>query len=186
MAGNNNDNSSGNILTLIDSINTRLETLMNGNGKTVIDPTTNVKDLVEASNRRVNDLLASEKDRIDKILCSEKARINELFTIIQNHATDLRVLESKRIDALFSANGVSQIAADDRVKQSAEVLANQVQTSAENLKLQITQISEKLSELEKSQNIRSGVSAGSREIYGWIFAAVTILVAILGFFFYHH
>jgi hypothetical protein len=191
MAENNNND--GGVLTLIDSINRRLDLLYsvnvngkeNGNGKQVIDPTLNVKELVESSIEHINELLSSQKDRIDGILFAEKDRINELLKITDEHNKELREAESKRLNAIHEVDVVGMASVNDRVNQQSVILSTQITAAAENLKLQMNGISERLYTIEKSQSEHKGSAAGSREIIAYIIAIVTFIAAVAGFLIHH-
>lgn len=94
------------------------------------DPTFNVIALVQESNRRIEDLIKAEVRRLDDLrladMESTKMRINL--------EDQLRIAESKRIDAnrQFDVNNVA-IASQSQAEQ-ARILATQMATSSEMLR----------------------------------------------------
>lgn len=92
-------------------------------GQPVKDPTENVKELQEASIRRIDDIAELRSTHAEGM-----AKLRE------EHARELRRVETERINAILSSN-------DDKVQRAAEVqatqaltLATQVTTSAEALR----------------------------------------------------
>lgn len=110
-------------------------------GGGVVDPSQNVKELSEASNKRQDDLRAASD-----VLFESKAKcLEEKLTLIVKHVNDISLLradyteklsiaESKRIDAIRSVDVNAVSVAAQRSADQATVLAAQVATSAETLR----------------------------------------------------
>jgi len=96
-------------------------------GRTVIDPTENVKDLVDASERRSDDLRVQDKDH-DR----------EIRQLEREHAKELRHNEAARIDAILVNVRDTALATATAAETRATTLANQVTTSADALRAQVT------------------------------------------------
>lgn len=97
-------------------------------GRSVIDPTANVLNVVAAAVARLDDI-ADVRERYEM----------QIANIREQHDGELRVAEAARIDAILKAN-------QDQVQRSAEVqaqtaitLAQQVVNSAEALRVQVEQ-----------------------------------------------
>lgn len=110
-------------------------------GNSVVDPTKNVLQLVEAAVARMDDLreadaqmsvLRAQYDR--EIAAAEHRRIDEQAVLRATYDEQLREAESKRIDAirLVDVNAVNVAA--NRASEQATVLATQVATTAETLR----------------------------------------------------
>lgn len=141
------------------------QTSIGKNGAPVIDPTANVMSLVEASVQRQDDLRAAESRRVD-----EQANLRA------EHAKELSIAESKRIDAIRAVDVNAVAVASERATAQAAVLATQVTASADALRALVSttattmataaekfsaQLTERLALLERAQyesKGRSGVS----------------------------
>ena len=157
------------------------------------DPTQNVIALVVSGLLRQDDLRAAESRRVDQAMESERRHSQELATMRGEFYAQLAVAEAKRIDAIRAVDVAAVAVANDRATAQATVLANQVETSAETLRALVaatatstaqqfstltTQLTERLSALEKVQNERSGGSGGMRDMWGWIVSAIVAIVAV--------
>lgn len=99
----------------------------------VIDPTANVRELVEAAIQRQDDLRRVEAEHIREII-QLRAFIAE---VRDKHASELRSAEAQRIDAIRAVDvGNVSRAAEVQAAQAA-TLAAQVSTSAETLRNQV-------------------------------------------------
>jgi len=132
----------------------------------IIDPTANVILLVEAAVKRLDDLRAAEMVRVD-----ERLKIHTDYT------HQLAEAEAKRIDAIRSVDVNAVSVASERATQQAAVLANQVAASADALRALVattattmaeqsrqlsSQLTDRLTQLERAQyegKGRSGLSA---------------------------
>lgn len=130
-------------------------------------------------------------------------RIDELATLRDEHYKQLAVAESKRIDAIRSVDVNAVSVASERAGAQALVLAAQVSTSAETLRSLVAttaatqatqlstltiQITDRLTALEKAQYEKRGSGTGMRDLYGWGFGALMLIVSIVSVVFtiLHH
>jgi len=146
-------------------------------GRPVIDPTENVRELFEAGATRQDDLrLAERRLQEEKILRveSEMRMLRHEVKLRASHQKDLDALEAKRLDAVRSqdqlaakteadrqGNAVTALAAS--AATTAETLRSAVNTSAQNLATQLTNtvnaITERIAALEKSSYTGAGKQA---------------------------
>lgn len=106
----------------------------NGLADRPVDPTVNVRELVDLNVRRLDDLRAAEARLVEAHLLHVEA-ISELRA---NYNAQLREAEAKRIDAIRSVDvGNVQRAAEVQAIQ-ANTLAAQVVASAETQRAQVT------------------------------------------------
>jgi hypothetical protein len=135
-------------------------------GRPVVDPTQNVKDLMDAAVKRLDDMLEAAVRRLDDLRYEEGRhteaavkRLDDLLDMETRHQDRVRLLmmehvkatadlrgefgeklrdaESKRIDAIRAVDvGAVQRAAEVSAAQ-AQTLANQVAVSAEALRAQV-------------------------------------------------
>ena len=132
----------------------------------VVDPTSNVLDLVDSAVRRIDDLQRVNNQRIDERMGDEKTHIRELMMMTADYEEKLRVAESNRIDAIRAVDVAAVGVASERQTQAAGVLATNLTGNAETLRTlvattaaatsaQLTQIItpilDRLSLIEKSQ-----------------------------------
>lgn len=96
------------------------------NNDPVIDPTSNVLQLVAAAVQRLDDLRISEANNI-----------RELAALREQHAKDLREAEASRIDAIRAVDVAALQQASLVATAQAATLATQVVTSAEALRNQV-------------------------------------------------
>jgi hypothetical protein len=145
-------------------------------GRPAVDPTANVLQLVEAAQLRQDDLRNADSRRLEDLRIAETRRVDEVAELRANHIKELTAAEAKRIDAIRAVDVAAVATASERAAQQASVLANQVSTSAETLRILVastataqaqsqaqfsTQINERIALLEKSQykgEGRSGIS----------------------------
>jgi multidrug efflux pump subunit AcrA (membrane-fusion protein) len=152
-------------------------------GNPVIDPTKNVLQLVEAAVRRSDDLAAAET-----------RRVNEIMELRAEYTEKLSLAEAKRIDAIRAVDVSAVTVASERAAAQTQVLARQVETSAEALRSSLatnaatlaaqlttitSQLSDRISSLEKSQYEIRGTGAGRKDFYGWIIGGVGVVFATL-------
>lgn len=166
------------------------------NGK--IDPTLNVKELVDLQMKRQDDLRDQGHDYEEKLREAEASRINELLVTRSGYEEKLREAESKRIDAIrvVDVNAVS--VANERAVQQAGVLANQVVQSADTLRGLVattaSTIAEQLAQITASMTGRlAAVEKAQYEGQGtkklsdpMLIAVVSAAVGLLVYLFTHH
>jgi hypothetical protein len=150
-----------------------------------VDPTANVLALVEAAVKRINDLQDAatlrieslrelDNKRIDELRISENRRLDEQAALREAYQEKLSLAESKRIDAIRAVDVNAVAVASERAAAQAQVLANQVSTSADALRTLVAstattmaaqqsvssqQFTERLTSLERSQYEGKGKSA---------------------------
>lgn len=146
---------------------------VDSSGSPVIDPTSNVLQLVEAATQRLDDLRSAESRRIDERMDFQGEHFREIGRIREAYDDRLRIAEASRIDAIRAVDVGAVAVAADRAVQQATVLASQVATSADTLRTLVansatqtaaalTQIIEpiiaRLAQLEKAQYEGAGKS----------------------------
>lgn len=129
-------------------------------GQRSFDPSENVKELVRAENRRQDDLREAESFHRQSLAAAESRHVREILALRtelgnkdsqaadamaamrERHATELRIAEAQRIDAIREVDVKA-------VQQAAEVQATQAGTlaatvadSAEAMRVQMTQATE--------------------------------------------
>ena len=123
-------------------------------------------------------------------------RIDELDEKIKlraEYSVQLSIAEAKRIDAIRAADVQAVAVASERANASALVLASQVSSSAEALRILVAQtaaavasqlasmssaINDRISTLEKAQYQNQGEKGGSKDTWAYIVAGIAILIAI--------
>jgi len=150
---------------------------VDADGRPVVDPTENVRELFEAGATRQDDLrLAERRLQEEKILRveTEMRMLRHEVKLRASHQQDLDALEAKRLDAVRSqdqlaakteadrqGNAVTALAAS--AATTAETLRSAVNTSAQNLATQLTNtvnaITERIAALEKSSYTGQGKQA---------------------------
>ena len=98
----------------------------NRNNEPVVDPTSNVYELVNSAMRRQDDL--RDKDA---------QHVREMLAIRAEHQAKLQTAESARIDAIRAVDTTAVQQAAQVSAQQATILAAQVATSAETLRTQV-------------------------------------------------
>lgn len=148
--------------------------------------------------KRIDDLIAAAVMRMTEKIDSVALRLDSMSALRASHIEQLALAEAKRIDAIRAVDVNAVSIANERATQQAVVLANQVAASADALRTLVsttantvatqlqqlqTQLSDRISALERSQYTTSGSSGGMRDMWGWVFAAVGVIVSIgLGIF----
>ncbi len=161
--------------------------------KEILDPTHNVRAIVENAVRRIDDLMNALSERVGDAIDAERRRVDEQMKLRAEYDVQLNVAEAKRIDAIRAVDVNAVSVANERATAQAAVLANQVSASAETLRAlvaataatvaqQLSQVSsgiaDRLSALEKSQYENKGSSGGMRDMYGWIFGGMMALLSL--------
>src|ERR1035441_2592044 len=122
---------------------------VDASGAPVVDPTKNVRDLVAAENRRQDDLREMEARHVCEVVeikadCQkdEIKGVQHIEELRAQHAKELRVAETARIDAIRAVDvqAVQQAAAVQDTRASA--LAAQVALAAEAMRSQVTTTAE--------------------------------------------
>jgi hypothetical protein len=128
---------------------------VDSSGGPVVDPTQNVMDLSEASNkrqddlriytdlitqekfRRIDDLRVAESRRLDDLRLAESKRIDGELILRAFYEDKLNAAEASRINAIRAVDVGAVAVASERATQQAAVLANQVIASADALRSQL-------------------------------------------------
>lgn len=123
------------------------------------DPTENVLDTVRAEGRRQDDLrIAAEK--LNDVRHDHS---KEMSALRADYEEKLRIKESARLDAIREVDVAAAARATEQSGETATLLANQVQTTAELLRQQFTTmttgLSERIATLERSSYEGTGKSA---------------------------
>jgi hypothetical protein len=106
-------------------------------GRTTVDPSRNVSDLVDSVDRRQDDLRNAESRHIRELLVETTKRMDDLRQLRAQYDSELRAAESARIDAIRAVD-VGAVAAAAQVQATqATTLAAQVQSSAEAMRTQV-------------------------------------------------
>lgn len=131
-----------------------------------IDPTANVIILVDLAVKRLDDLREAEIRRMNDVRLVDGRRIDEQLATHAMYEDKLALAEQKRLDAIRSVDVAAVSTAADRASAQAQVLANNVSTSAETLRQLVastaasvatnlanvsTQLTDRLALLEKKQ-----------------------------------
>lgn len=149
-------------------------------GQVLPDPTENVQNLVREVIIRMDALRESERRREDslreaerRLAESEIRSVREVMQLRSDHAKELSLAESERINAIRAVDVNAVAIANERANAQAQVLANQVQSSAETLRSLVattaasqkqqydqttSQLSDRLTALEKLQYEGKGLS----------------------------
>lgn len=159
--------------TLESKRNARSGIAVDAQGGPVVDPTTNVLQLVNAAVDRLNDLRDSDFKWSQLLHSANERRLDEQMKLHSDFSDKLSLAESKRIDAIRAVDVSAVAVASERATQQAAVLANQVTTSADALRTLVattaatmatqtqnltTQFTDRLASLEKSQYENKGKS----------------------------
>lgn len=150
------------------------------NGKGHEDPTANVKDLVREVIIRMDSLRESDRRREDslreaerRLAESEIRSVREIMQLRSDHIKELQLAESERINAIRAVDVNAVAIANERANAQAQVLANQLQISAETSRSLVAstavtqkqqydqttaQLSDRLTALEKLQYEGKGLS----------------------------
>jgi hypothetical protein len=168
-------------------------------GAPVVDPTRNVRDLVAAENRRQDDLREMEAAHVREVSeiradcqTDEIAGVQHIEQLRADHAKEIRLAETARIDAIRAVDvqAVQQAATVQAAQAGA--LAATVATSAEAMRAQVAAaasaaatslgaalepIQKDIQDLRKAQYEAQGVKAqsteGSMSNRAWLALALT-------------
>jgi hypothetical protein len=106
-------------------------------GRSVIDPTVNVRDLVASAVSRLDDLREAENKATRRITHAETKHIRDTANLRAEHYRELRVAEAGRIDAILVNVADTAKLTSAAAEIRATTLANQVTTSADTLRNQV-------------------------------------------------
>jgi hypothetical protein len=132
-----------------------------------------VRELFLAEKTRNDDLRIAENRRIDDLAAAERHALRQELDLRAEYENRLREAESKRIDAIRAVDVNAVSVASERASAAANVLANQVAASAEAMRSLVastaatiaqqlaaltSQLTDRISLLEKSSYEGSGRS----------------------------
>lgn len=106
-------------------------------GHIALDPTVNVRDLVDSAVSRLDDLRAVESKATRRITHAETKHIRDTANLRARHYRELRVAEAGRIDAILVNVADTAKLTSAAAEIRATTLANQVTTSADTLRNQV-------------------------------------------------
>ena len=168
-----------------------------------IDPTLNVKEMMNlavgrlddlrmADNRRIDDLAIQENGHIKEILGLRAEFSNALTALSAKYSDIIRIQEQERINAIRAVDVAAVSVASEKANQQAIVLANQVSASADTLRQLVAttaaatsqtiqtamnQMGERLSALEKANYERQGKSTRDDPAMATLLSEVKALAA---------
>lgn len=150
----------------------------------MVDPTDNVKDLSEASNRRQDDL----REAYEKLAEVRISHLAELLSSQECHAKELRRAESSRLDAIREVDVSARDAAAQRALDAIRILEATTATMRETLRADVaitnSGINERISKLELAMSKGEGRSTGLN--FGWekLIAFVSLVGGLIALFAY--
>lgn len=132
-------------------------------GNPTVDPTENVISLVEAANLRQDDLRKAS----DKLNSAEIRHIKEIVTLKAKYEALLREAEQSRINAIRAVDVNAVAISGERSAAQAQVLANQVSSSAETQRNLVNQTAANIAEQQRQSNeqFNARISAVERAQY---------------------
>lgn len=169
-------------------------------GGPVIDPTENVRELFEAGATRQDDLRQLNDRRIDaeiRVLDVKVEALDRRLMLRAEHAKEIRLLETERVDAIRRVDVLAGNTAADRALVAIQTLATQTTAERETLRNLVTttastiatqnaadlaRINEAISALQKSSYEGAGKGTGAKNLWFVIAAVITVLgfIMILG------
>lgn len=135
-----------------------------------VDPTKNVLQLVEAAVKRLDDL----RELSAQLLKAQLDHIDEVVKIRAEHAKEVRMLESDRLDKIRQVDVLAGTTAADRAQVAITTLAGVTTANAETLRAMVADtattiaaqtaqanaaLTERIASLEKSSYVGAGRSA---------------------------
>lgn len=165
-------------------------------GGAVIDPSQNVRELFEAGAIRQDDLRQLNDKRIDaeiRVLAMQLDGIEKRMMLRAEHAKEIRLLETERVDAIRRVDVLAGNTAADRALVAIQTLATQttaeretlrnlVTTSASTLATQnaadLAGIREAISALQKTSYEGAGKGTGKESLGKLIALGVGLLVSL--------
>lgn len=98
------------------------------------DPSVNVRELVEASIKRIDDLRISENRRIDEVAEIRESNLKEILEIRANHTEKLAEKEASRLDSIRQVDVLNQAVAAKSALDAIQALAVVTTTNADNIR----------------------------------------------------
>jgi hypothetical protein len=106
-------------------------------GVPYVDPTENVKTLVEADRRRQDDLREMQARHVVELMSAETRRMDEKAEMRAEHAKETRVIETARVDAIRLVDVGAQNRAAEVQAATQAALAAQLVATAEASRSQV-------------------------------------------------
>lgn len=165
-------------------------------GGAVIDPTQNVRELFEAGSTRQDDLRQLNDKRIDaeiRVLAMQLDGLEKRMMLRAEHAKEIRLLETERVDAIRRVDVLAGNTAADRALVAIQTLATQTTAERETLRNLVTttastiaaqtaqdfsRINEAISALQKSSYEGAGKGTGKESLGKVIALGVGLLVSL--------
>lgn len=161
-----------------------------------IDPTENVRELFEAGATRQDDLRQLNDRRIDaeiRVLAVQVEALEKRLIIRAEHAKEIRLLETERVNAIRQVDVLAGNTAADRALVAIQTLASQTTAERETLRSLVTttaatiatqnasdlaRINEAISALQKSSYEGAGKGTGAKNLWGIIAVGLGLLVTL--------
>lgn len=164
---------------------------VDASGRAVVDPTRNVLDLVDAAVQRQDDLREMESAHATEIRKLNDTHVHEILALRAEQWEKLREAEANRLDAIRQVDRDTVARAADVQTTAASTLANQVATSADQVRLNLdaktAPILEAIASLQRAQYETAGGKAqvvDARDMSGsrglWVGIAVAAFVGFNG------
>lgn len=98
------------------------------------DPSTNVRELVDASIKRLDDLSIAEHRRVDEIAEIRESNLKEILEIRAHHIEKLAEKEASRLDSIRQVDVLNQAVAAKSALDAIQALAIVTTTNADNIR----------------------------------------------------
>lgn len=179
--------------------NSRAGIGVDASGGPLIDPTQNVKDLTEQANLRQDDLRKLNNKRINAELAGVAKDIQWMSYVAvlrAEHAKEIRLLESERLDKIRQVDVLAGNTAADRALVAIQTLATSQAAAAETLRSMVTttattiaaQTSEtvsgltgRIAALEKSSYEGAGKGQGAMSLWAILGGLALLILAVASF-----
>lgn len=176
--------------------------------KPTIDPTFNVKELVDTSIRRLDDIRQIEVNRITDRIDANDVKYQMQFNAAKDNVSIALIAQEKAVaaalDAAKEATSKSEISMDKRFDllskkidelmeiinkntgaQGIYVTHNDLNNSFDKFRIDIETmlrpVITKVEQLSTVQNTNTGKGEGMTRMYGWIVGGVLFLITIASF-----
>jgi hypothetical protein len=150
------------------------------NGNSVVDPTRNVLDLVDAAVTRQDDLRAADGRFRD----AQAEHLREMAELRAQHAKELRVIETERINAIREVDTQNVSRAAEVAAAQADALRGQVEAAriavADTLSTALKPIQDDIASLRQTQYEQAGQKAAAVDPQAVAIAAIQATLAAQG------
>jgi hypothetical protein len=166
-------------------------------GELSVDPTENVKALQEAGANRQDDLRELNDRRIDaeiRVLAAQLDGLEKRMVLRAEHAKEIRLLESDRLEKIRQVDVLAGNTAADRALVAIQTLATTQAAAAETLRSMVTttattiaaqnaetvsQMTQRIAQLEKSSYEGAGKQAVADPMQAQMFAKMDTVLQTL-------